>query len=215
VKLDDPVDKIADHSLDNYIACHECDQLIAMPEVLERNQSLICPRCHSKQLTNYANSLDHSIAFSLTALILLVIANSFPFLTFESQGQVRTITLVEASYDLYLEGFYLLAMLVYAFVVFIPVFYLVAVLILLIPIKLKLRPPFAVFIGKTVSLALPWAMTEVFFVGVLVALIKVMELANILFGISFWAYAGFVLFFTAASNVASKRQLWRWIEDAR
>jgi paraquat-inducible protein A len=201
--------------LSRYLACHECDQLIAMPQTLGRNQSLFCPRCKSKQLTNYANSLDHSIAFSVTALILLIIANSFPFLSFEAQGQIRTISVLEASFDLYLQGFYMLAALVYAFVLLIPVLYLVAVLALLIPIKLGFKPPAAVIIGKAISMALPWAMAEVFMVGVLVALIKVIELADIVFGISFWAYSGFVLFFMAASNIASRHQLWHWIDDAR
>lgn len=201
--------------LNAYIACHECDQLIAMPEVLGRNETLTCPRCMSKQLTNYANSLEHSIAFSLTALILLIIANAFPFLSFEAQGQIKTISVIEASYDLYFQGFYLLSALVYAFVLLIPIFYLCAVLVLLVPIRLGLKPPAPVAIGKMISLALPWAMAEVFIVGVLVALIKVIELADIVFGVSFWAYSGFVLFFIAASNIASRHQLWKWIEDAR
>lgn len=201
--------------LDHYIACHECDQLIVMPEALDRNQSLFCPRCNSRQLTNYANSLNHSIAFSLTALIFLLIANSFPFLSFEAQGQNRTISVFEASYDLYMQGFYMLAALVYAFVLLVPVFYLCAVLVLLIPIKLGFTPPAPIAIGKAISLALPWAMAEVFIVGVLVALIKVIEVADIVIGVSFWAYLGFVIFFIAASNIASRHQLWQWIEDAR
>lgn len=195
-------------------ACHECDLLIALPAYLPANKTLVCPRCASKQFTHYANALDHSIAFSLCALIFLFIANIFPFLSFETQGQIRTITMFEASHMLYTQGFVLLSMLVYAFVILFPTLFLIFVLMLLVPIKLRKKPIEPVLLGKAISYVLPWSMAEVFMVGVLVALIKVIELASIIFGVSFWAYLAFVLFFIATASVVSKQQLWAWIEQS-
>ena len=189
------------------IACHECDLLIEMPHEVVCNQTISCPRCGAKQYTHYKNAGNHTIAFSFTALILL----AFPFLSFDAQGQVQTMSILAAALDLYSQGFILLASLVFAFVLLIPMTYLLAVLSLLVPIKLGFEPPFKIFLGKLISTMLPWAMAEVFIVGVLVALVKIIELADVIFGISFWAYAGFALFFVAASNIGSKRQLWRWI----
>lgn len=196
-------------------ACQECDLLITLPEVLENNQSLTCPRCKSKQFTHYPNALEHVIAFSLSALIFLVIANSFPFLSFASQGQTRTITIFEASYQLYEQGFIMLSALVYCFVILLPCLYLVFVLALLVPLKLNLSPFAPIFLGRAISAVLPWTMAEVFIVGVLIALIKVIEMADIVLGVSFWAYLGFVLFFTAGANITSKHQLWQWIRHAK
>jgi paraquat-inducible protein A len=202
------------HKALKQIACHDCDLLISVPE-MEENQTLICPVCSSKQFTKHKGSLDTSISYGLAALILLLMANAFPFLSFETQGQVRTITLLQASYDLYLEGFVFLAMLVYAFVLLLPLLYLSFLLLLLIPIKLGLKPFFKVYLGRLLGLFLPWIMAEVFIVGVLVALIKVIELADIIVGFSFWAYVGFAILFTLTSNIANRHQLWSWIEDAK
>lgn len=196
------------------IACHDCDLLITIPE-MEENQSLICPGCHSKQLTKYKRPLDFSISFALSAIILLFLANNFPFLSFEAQGQNRTITLVQASNEMYSQGFLLIALLVYGFILLFPLIYLFSLLALLIPIKLGLKPFMPVFIGSLMGFFLPWIMVEVFMVGVLVALIKIMELADIIFGFSFWAYLGFVIFFTLTANIANRHQLWDWIENAR
>jgi len=196
------------------IACHDCDLLITIPE-MEENHTLFCPGCRCKQFTKYKQALDSSISFALSALIMLVLANGFPFLSFETQGQNRTITLVQASQEMYAQGFVLLAVLVYAFILLLPTLYLISLLSLLIPIKLKRSPMAPIFVGRLIGYLLPWVMVEVFVVGVLVALIKVIELADIIIGFSFWAYVGFVIFFTLTANIASRHQLWSWIENAR
>lgn len=196
------------------IACHDCDLLITVPE-MEENHSLICPGCNSKQFTKYKRPLDYSISFALSAIIMLFMANSFPFLSFEAQGQVRTITLIQASNEMYMQGFFVLAALVYGFILLLPILYLLSLLALLIPLKLGLKPLMPVFIGRLMGFFLPWIMAEVFIVGVLIALIKVVELADIIIGFSFWAYVGFVVFFTLTASIANRHQLWDWIENAK
>lgn len=196
------------------IACYDCDKLMNVPE-MKVNQSLICPGCHSKQFTKYKNPLDYSISFALSAMFMLFLANSFPFLSFESQGQLRTITLIQASQEMLEQGFVLLAVLVYAFVILLPTMYLFSLLVLIIPVKLERKLIMPISIGRILGHFLPWIMVEVFIVGVLVALIKVIELADIIIGVSFWAYVGFVVFFTLTANIASRHQIWAWIDDGK
>jgi paraquat-inducible protein A len=196
-------------------ACHECDLLITLPNKLEDNQSLLCPRCKHVQWTKHKNPIDKTLAISLTALMLLIIANAFPFLSFEAQGQARSITLIQASNELAAQGFYLLAFLVYVFVLLFPAIYLACLLALALPIKLGIPAPMGIMLGRTLSYLLPWIMTEVFIVGVLVALIKIIELADIVFGIAFWAYIVFVICFLTCSNVANKHQIWSWISHGK
>jgi paraquat-inducible protein A len=128
---------------------------------------------------------------------------------------MRTITLWQASSDLYTQEFAFLAVLVYAFVLLLPMLYLGLLLALLIPIKLKMKPILRITIGRLLALFVPWIMAEVFIVGVLIALIKVLELADIIIGFSFWAYVGFAVFITLTTSVANRHQLWVWIDDAK
>ena len=196
-------------------ACHECDLLMALPEKLLPKQALVCPRCKSVQYTHYPNALEHALSFSISAIILLIIASMFPFLSFDSQGYIHTINLLQTPYELYQQGFVLLSFLVFAFVVLLPFLYLACVLALLLPIRLQKVPLAPVQLGKAISYFLPWSMAEVFIVGVLVALIKASEAADIIFEGAFWAYLAFVVFFVATANVLSKQQLWAWIDNAK
>lgn len=188
--------------------------LIKVPELSE-NQSLYCPGCHSHQFTLYKNALVHCVAYSLCALILFALANSFPFLTFEAQGQSRVITVAQAANDLIEQEFFFLASLVYAFVLILPLLYLVCLLSLTMSLLAGIKVHSPILIGRTISFFYPWIMAEVFIVGVLVALIKVISMADIVFGFAFWAYIGFVVFLLLTANIASRHQLWQWVDDAR
>ena len=128
----------APHQALDLYACHECDLLIRLPEQLDARKRLVCPRCHHTITSGYKNPLDAVIALSLTGIVVLFIAGSFPFLSFTTQGQTRTITLFQASTELYQQGFDMLALLVFCFIVSLPFLYLFLIyLCLLMFSKLK------------------------------------------------------------------------------
>ncbi|MEC8429425.1 MAG: paraquat-inducible protein A [Pseudomonadota bacterium] len=201
------------------IACHECDLLIEMPDIADTRHELRCPRCHHRILSGHSNPVEHTVALSLTGLILLAIANAFPFLSFASQGQSHSITLYQASQELFAQGFYILAALVFCFVILMPLLYLGAILLLTAPLlfmqqfKRPLTPPTA--LGIFIDHLLPWTMTEVFLMGVLVALIKIVAMADIILGLSFWAYIAFTIVFIGLSGIVSRHRLWHWMEYGR
>lgn len=196
----------------NTIACSECDRLINLPESVDANHSLFCPRCHHKIQSGHKYPLDYVLALSLTGLLLLVAANSFPFLSFEAKGQGHSINLVHASAELFAQGFPALSVLVLAFIIVLPMLYLSMLVVLTMPIKLNLAWRAPVWFGRILSALLPWAMAEVFLIGVLVALIKMMAMATINFGISFWSYILFSVTFTYISAIVDAHRLWKWLE---
>jgi paraquat-inducible protein A len=59
---------------------------------------------------------------------------------------------------------------------------------------------------------LPWAMSEVFLMGVLVALIKIAAMAKIVLGMAFWAYIFFAVMFLRLVSIADTHRLWGWVE---
>ena len=52
-----------------------------------------CPRCDATLLRRPPNSLERTLALTLAGLILFVVANAFPFLSFEMKGLLTTTTL--------------------------------------------------------------------------------------------------------------------------
>jgi paraquat-inducible protein A len=53
-----------------------------------------------------------------------------------------------------------------------------------------------------------WSMPEIFLVGVLVSLVKIISLAEISLGLSFWAYAGFVFCFVFTLVKLDRMAIW-------
>ena len=69
------------------------------------------------------------------------------------------------------------------------------------PVKYKIR------IVKT------WSMVEVFFIGVLVSYVKIVHMATVVIGISFWAYAIFTITFTMTISNLDRYQTWKRLEE--
>jgi paraquat-inducible protein A len=55
----------------------------------------------------------------------------------------------------------------------------------------------------------PWAMNEVMILGILVALIKIAELATVEPGIGMYGLGALVVLFTAIMVTVDRRELWR------
>ncbi len=196
----------------DYFACHYCDALIKKPRLDADTLGVYCYRCQSKQFTYHPAALNKMIAFSLCAFAFLFVSLIFPFLSFESQGLTRSIFVHQASSELFNQDFILLSLLVNVFMLAFPVVLLIAILAVSIPRKFKIMYHWQRFFAVVISYARPWVMTEVFFIGVLVALIKVSDLANVHFETAFWAYSGFVIFFLMAVNSAHPYQIWSWLK---
>jgi paraquat-inducible protein A len=52
-------------------------------------------------------------------------------------------------------------------------------------------------------------MTEVFMLGMLVAMVKLAHFADLLPGIGIWSFGGLMLLLTALTALTEPRQLWR------
>ena len=69
------------------MACHECDTLHHLPELLP-GRTLRCRSCNAVLLNCPRGGLDRPIALYLAAAILFIFANVFPFLTLDIQGDI-------------------------------------------------------------------------------------------------------------------------------
>jgi len=145
----------------------------------------------------------------------MFIACTFSFISFSSNGQVRTINLVQSFTQLYSQEFYLVAFMVFAFILLLPTVYLVSVCLIIISTYKGFEFLSSAWLGKLISYILPWSMAEVFLIGVLVALIKVISMAEISLESSFWAYVIFAPLFTHIVSLVDSHRLWRWIDQGK
>jgi paraquat-inducible protein A len=189
------------------IACHECD-LIHKVVPLGYGQSAKCTRCGAVLYRQKRDSLDRSLNFTVTGLILFALSNAFPFMTIEIEGRRQSNTLISGALEFWRSGFEGLAVIVLLMSVLLPLFTLLGMLYILLPLKLGRRPWRLRSIFRYLEVLRPWAMMEVYMLGVLVALVKLADFATVIPGLSLYAFAALIIVTAAASAALDPRIVW-------
>jgi paraquat-inducible protein A len=189
------------------LACHECD-LLQRPTPLAEHMVARCSRCDAVLYEPFADDLDRPLAFTVAAAVLFVIANGFPIVGLEVQGQTTTATLFGTAQALYHQNMRSLAALVFFTTIVVPAVQLGAMLYLLVPLRAGRIPTLLPMAVRVLQAIRPWGMTEVFILGLLVSLVKLGALARVVPGIGLWSFGA--LLFAIAAAVASfdARTIW-------
>ncbi len=196
------------------VACHDCDMIHEINN-LEEGFVAKCSRCNAVLIDRKQNSIEKTLAFTLAGLILFFIANSFPFLSFKLHGRIQETTLITGVGELFSQHLWGPALLVFATTIFIPLLQLSGLLYILIPIQYGRSPKKLPEIFRLITFFEPWSMMEVFMLGILVSVVKLGKMAEIIPGISVYAFAG-LIFVMAAIKAGLDRQLvWEKWEQYR
>ena len=188
-------------------ACHECDELHRVPE-LAPGATARCRVCGAVMARNPKGGLDRSIALYSTALILLMLANTFPFLTLEIGGRKEVSTLFGASQAMYNAGMGELAVVVFLTSILAPALMMVSGLYVLLAVRFRISLPAVRLLLSWIGYLEPWVMLDVFMLGVLVAFVKLGNMAIMHTGNSLYAFVALILVFAAASSSFDAHLLW-------
>lgn len=206
---------VAEYPTERLIACPDCDLLIDDVADAPVGASVRCPRCDTELFRVREKSFERALALSLGALILLLLANVFPVVGLNIQGHRIDATLIGAASRLWDADMPLLAGLIAATTIAIPCFELFSVLWLAWPLSRGRRPLGFVILVRMMHFTHPWGMVEVFMLGILVSLVKLVHLAEVLPGVGIVAYCGVMFLITAISASYDQRALWQAWEGAR
>jgi paraquat-inducible protein A len=193
------------------IACPGCDLLYNVSRLAD-GDSASCSRCGQFLTARKDDALERVAAYCTAALITMVIACSFPFMQFSRAGLENTMTLPQTVLELWINDMPWLAFIVVSFILVIPAVVTIAMLLLALTLINNRHPEWLHGLGSVIFHLQSWSMVEVFFIGVLVSLVKIGHMATVIVGISFWAYAIFAVLFTLAMTNLDKYQCWRKIE---
>lgn len=194
-------------------ACHFCDALHEAPAV-EEGVSLQCRNCGSALYSNRSASLDRAVAFGMAALVLMVVVQWFPFLSLDARGISSGMTLGGASLALAREGSVLLGAGVAFCTLLAPVALAAGLVYICLPLRWGQAWPGARLVARWLYRLEPWAMLEVFFLGAVVSLLKLVKLADVSLGVAFWALGAVMVCLTAAVAGIDRRELWDRLEVA-
>lgn len=198
--------------LSGLIACPTCDALHNDAEVAPGARAR-CPRCGTVLMAPRAGAMTQIVMLAATAQILMIAAVFFPFLEINAQGFSSKSSIIDAILA-FSDGLMLpLSFAVAALIVVLPFVRFGAIVYTLAPMALGTRPwPYAVEAFRLAEALKPWAMAEIFIVGVAVAIVKVSGLAHLSLGPAFWAFVALVLVTVLKDNVMSRIVIWKTLE---
>jgi len=197
----------------HHAACHFCDTLheaVVVPEGVAAR----CVCCGARLYQNRPASLTRATAFSLTAIVLMVMVHVFPFLTMDAAGIRTSLSLTRAAGSLIEQGSPILGIGIALFTIIAPSVMAMGLIYVCGPLLFGRAAPGAVTVARWLSRTEPWNMIEVFLLGVLVSLLKLTKVAEMHFGLGFWAFAVLMLSMAAAVASIDRDELWDRLEVA-
>jgi paraquat-inducible protein A len=159
--------------------------------------------------------VERTLAFSLTGLIMIVIANVYPFLSLQSQGTILETNLITGAMILSQQSMAGLALLVVLTSMLVPCALLGILVYVLWPLKKGRRLPVSRRLFRLALALRPWSMTEVFLLGILVSVIKLAKLATIIPGTALFAFLALVFVLAAVNTVVNPHTIWEEMDQCR
>lgn len=205
---------IADSSI---IACLHCDLLQRLPD-LEAGASARCPRCNKELWRRREDSLNRTLALTLAAAVLYVVANSVPMLGLTIVGRDASTTVIGGAQHLWDNGQRIVGVLVLFTAVIAPALQ-IGLMMAIVLGAMRERPPR--WVGTLLRhhpITRIWSMIEVMMVGVLVALVKIADYATVIPGMALFVLWVLVFILAGMSAAFDSREVWeriQWADEAQ
>ena len=193
------------------IACPDCDLLQRMPPIPPGGKAL-CTRCGSLLAKQPAGPRDLPLALTVAGVITYVIANTSPLMDLSVVGRSASTTIAGGAYEMWVQGEQIIGVLIAFCAMIAPGGYLLFMLTLQLAAKRTPPPPWVAEMLRWAHHFQLWSMLEVMMLGILVALIKIAQLASVQAGIAMYAVGVLMLLFPAIMVSFDARELWQRVE---
>lgn len=195
------------------VACPQCDLVQHLPE-LSPGTSARCPRCNRELDRRHDDSLERTLALTTAALILYIVANSVPMLGLTVVGREAFTTVFGGAVQLWNDDERLVAMLVLFSAIVAPALQIGFMLLISLGARAERPARWVGMLMRYHPTTRTWSMIEVMLLGVLVALIKIMDYATVIPGLALFSLVALVFLLTAVQANFDPRSVWERIEWA-
>jgi paraquat-inducible protein A len=192
-------------------ACPQCDLLMSVPP-LSAGQRAVCTRCGALIRQVGTDPIGKPLALTAAALLLFVPANFLPILALDILGQSSASTMVGAVQVLFTGGLTLVALMVLFCSVLAPLATMGLLFIVLLCVRLGRGPSFLPGIFRLYLHLDSWAMLEVYMIGLLVSVVKLLDMARVEVGIGLFCFVGLLLTSLASKSALDRTAVWEKIE---
>ena len=201
---------VADPAL---IACLHCDLLQRLPD-LAPGASARCPRCDKELWRRREDSLNRTLALTLGAVMLYIVANSVPMLGLTIVGRDASTTVIGGAVHLWDNDQEIVAILVLLTAVIAPALQISLMLAIVLGARREHPPRWVGTLLRHHPVSRIWSMIEVMMLGVLVALVKIADYATVIPGLALFLLGALVFVLAGMQAAFDSREVWERIQWA-
>jgi paraquat-inducible protein A len=163
------------------LGCAVCDLVVARRAALRSGARLRCPRCTAVLHPRKPESLQRTWALILAAVICYLPATLLPIMTTTSLGRSQSDTILSGAMYLLTHDMWVLALIVFVASIVVPLFKILILSLLLISVGVRSawRPRERTRLYRITETIGRWSMVDVFVVTILVALVRLGNLASV------------------------------------
>lgn len=202
---------------DHLVACPDCDLLQRLPRLTSGARAR-CLRCGKVLAVHKLRSLERTLALTVAAAIVFITANAVPLMGLSAVGREASATILGGTQEMWAQGEKITAVLVAFCVVIAPAVQIGFMLAVLLAVRQEPAPVWTGQLLRWSEFFRPWAMLEVMMLGILVALVKIADLATVIPGIGMFAVGALVALLAAMASSFDPREAWervRWVHGER
>ena len=198
---------------ENLVACPGCDLLQRIPPLPPGGRAR-CSRCGEKLAAHRPDSLNRTLALTLAAAIAFIVANVMPLMGLSAVGLTASTTILGGVQEMWMTGETITALLVAFCVVIAPAVQIGFMLAVLLAARRFPAPSWAGTLLRWSEIHRPWAMVEVMMLGILVALVKIAELAAVIPGVGMFAVGALIFLLSAMTVTFDPEEVWKRVRWA-
>jgi paraquat-inducible protein A len=192
------------------IVCPDCDLLLEPVEV-SPGHKLVCPRCNCTLRAPVANSVEKTLALSLTGLIMFFPGIFLPLLSLDIIGLESSGSIFSSATALVETGYVFTGVAVFLTSILIPAIKLLILFLVSLQVLAGRSDRSTVFMFRAYKLLDEWGMLEVYMIGILVTIIKLLHMAKIQYDAGFYCFIGLLSATILSSIFMDEHQFWEKI----
>ena len=191
--------------------CRDCGLLQVLPP-LPANAEANCLRCDATLRRTRTQWATRALTLTLTSLILYLIAVLAPFLSVDIVGMQRQTTMISLPATFTSHGAWELAIIVTATAIVAPLAKILVMLFILLGLRTAKPPKSLPLVFKWYHRIGPWAMVEVFLLGVFVAFTRLGAIATVQTGVALYAVGALMISMVTADYLLDGQGVWEEME---
>lgn len=191
--------------------CSGCDLLLAYVDP-PPGHTVRCPRCGKRLHKWKTNSINKTLAISLTGLLLYLPANFMPLLTFDVLGMNTSTSLFASTLSMFQQGQYIVGFMVILCGFLFPLTLLSLIAALSLALAGGWKKAWMAHFLRYIHHLREWAMPDIYLIGIFVTIIKMSHIAEIEFNVGFFCFTGMVLTIIGCQTTMDAPLFWSRLE---